>query len=67
MQRVIMKSNIHRATATRAEVGFAGSCGVAPEMLRASDGVLRVRDMRNAARPCVDAQHRSFHEQAAIA
>ena len=37
MQRVIMKSKIHRATVTRANVDFEGSCGIAPELLRASD------------------------------
>jgi aspartate 1-decarboxylase len=37
MQRVIMKSKIHRATVTRADLDFAGSCGIAPELLRASD------------------------------
>ncbi|HEY6469091.1 MAG TPA: aspartate 1-decarboxylase [Candidatus Dormibacteraeota bacterium] len=37
MQRVIMKSKIHRATVTRANVDFEGSCGIAAELLRASD------------------------------
>jgi aspartate 1-decarboxylase len=39
MQRVIMKSKIHRATVTRAAVDFEGSCGIAPELLRAADMV----------------------------
>ena len=39
MQRVIMKSKIHRATVTRANVDFEGSCGIAAELLRASDMV----------------------------
>lgn len=39
MQRVIMKSKIHRATVTRAAVDFEGSCGIAPELMRASDMV----------------------------
>ncbi|MGA7988242.1 MAG: aspartate 1-decarboxylase [Candidatus Dormiibacterota bacterium] len=39
MQRVIMKSKIHRATVTRATLDFEGSCGIAPELMRASDMV----------------------------
>jgi aspartate 1-decarboxylase len=39
MQRVIMKSRIHRATVTRASVDFVGSCGIAPELMRAADMV----------------------------
>jgi aspartate 1-decarboxylase len=39
MQRVIMKSKIHRATVTRAVVDFEGSCGIAPELMRAADMV----------------------------
>jgi aspartate 1-decarboxylase len=39
MQRVIMKSKIHRATVTRAAVDFEGSCGIAPELMRAADMV----------------------------
>ncbi|MFZ0129820.1 MAG: aspartate 1-decarboxylase [Candidatus Dormiibacterota bacterium] len=35
MQRVIMKSKIHRATVTRAAVDYIGSCGVAPELMHA--------------------------------
>ena len=37
MQRVIMKSKIHRATVTRAAVDFEGSCGIAPELMHAAD------------------------------
>ena len=53
MQRVIMKSKIHRATVTRADLVFEGSCGgesrdFAPTTVR------------------VDVQT-SVHEQAAIA
>jgi aspartate 1-decarboxylase len=40
MQRVIMKSKIHRATVTRASVDFEGSCGIAPELMRAADMVV---------------------------
>lgn len=39
MQRVIMKSKIHRATVTRAAVDFEGSCGIGPELMRAADMV----------------------------
>jgi len=39
MQRVIMKSKIHRATVTRADLDYEGSCGVAPELMRAADMV----------------------------
>lgn len=39
MQRVIMKSKIHRATVTRATLDFEGSCGIAPELMRAADMV----------------------------
>ena len=39
MQRVIMKSKIHRATVTRASIDFEGSCGIAPELMRAADMV----------------------------
>jgi aspartate 1-decarboxylase len=39
MQRVIMKSKIHRATVTRAVVDFEGSCGIAPELMHAADMV----------------------------
>jgi aspartate 1-decarboxylase len=37
MQRVIMKSKIHRVTVTRADVDYEGSCGIASELLRAAD------------------------------
>ena len=37
MQRVIMKSKIHRATVTRADLDYEGSCGIAPELMRAAD------------------------------
>jgi aspartate 1-decarboxylase len=37
MQRVIMKSEIHRATMGRAALDFDGSCGVAPALMRAAD------------------------------
>lgn len=37
MQRVIMKSEIHRATMGGAALDFDGSCGVAPALMRAAD------------------------------
>jgi aspartate 1-decarboxylase len=40
MQRVIMKSKIHRATVTRAALDYEGSCGIAPELMRAADMVV---------------------------
>jgi aspartate 1-decarboxylase len=38
MQRVIMKSKIHRATVTRADLGFEGSCAIAPDWIHAGNG-----------------------------
>ena len=35
MQRVIMKSKIHRATVTRAAVDYIESCGIAPQLMDA--------------------------------
>jgi aspartate 1-decarboxylase len=37
MQRVIMKSEIHRATMRRATLDFGGSCGSAPALMRAAN------------------------------
>jgi aspartate 1-decarboxylase len=37
VQRVIMRSKIHRATMMQAVVDFQGSCGIAPEFMRATD------------------------------
>ena len=37
MQRVILKSKIHRATVTRADLGYEGSCALGPELLHAAD------------------------------
>jgi len=37
MQRVLMKSKIHRATVTRADLDYEGSCGVDSQLLRAAD------------------------------
>ena len=59
MQRVIMKSEIHRATGTRGVEDFARSCGIAPELMRAPN--LAPGEMVRA-----DADNR-VREQAAIA
>lgn len=59
MQRVIMRSRIHRATMTRAAIGLQRSCGVAPEFTRAAK--LAPGEMLRA-----DADKR-VREQAAIA
>ncbi len=59
MQRVIMKSEIHRATMGGAALDFDGSCGVAPALMRAA-GI----DCTPAS-VCVDAIR--VREQAAIA
>ena len=37
MQRILMKSKIHRATVTRADLDYEGSCSLGPELLRAAD------------------------------
>jgi aspartate 1-decarboxylase len=67
MQRVIMKSKIHRATVTRADLDYEGSCGIAPELMRASAHVDE-SEMRDFASTIVhvDVQNR-IREQAAIA
>ena len=59
MQRVIMRSNFHRATMTRAVVGFQGSRGSAP-------GFMRANDFASAGLAGEDAENR-LHVQAAIA
>ena len=37
MQRILMKSKIHRATVTRADLDYEGSCSIGPELLRAAN------------------------------
>src|SRR5579864_8302838 len=37
MQRILMKSKIHRATVTRADLDYEGSLSIAPELMRAAD------------------------------
>ena len=60
MQRVIMKSKIHRATVMRSVVDFDGSCGIAPALSRAANVAFTPSIV------CVDAADR-VAEQAAIA
>jgi hypothetical protein len=68
MQRVIMKSKIHRATVTRTGIDFEGSCGIAPELVRASDGVFGVPDKLDSASTHVHGDAlSSVRERAAIA
>ena len=59
MQRVIMRSKIHRATVTRWAAGFERSCGIAPEWMR-------IAGMVPGGIVSVDAGNR-VGEQAAIA
>ena len=40
MQRVLMKSKIHRATVTRADLHYEGSCSIDPELMRLADVVV---------------------------
>lgn len=37
MQRIVMKSKIHRATVTRADLHHEGSCSIDPELMRLAD------------------------------
>ena len=37
MQRVLLKSKIHRAIVTRTDAAYEGSCSIDPELLRAAD------------------------------
>ena len=60
MQRVIMKSKIHRATVTRVVVDFVGSCGIAPELMRAGAFCAPSGDRAGG-------RHNRIREQAAIA
>ena len=60
MQRVIMKSEIHRATMGGAALDFDGSCAIAPALTHAAD----VAALRRSH--VLDAANR-VREQAAIA
>ena len=37
MRRTVMKSKIHRATVTRADLDYEGSCGIDVDLLREAD------------------------------
>ena len=54
MQRVLMKSKIHRATVTRADLHYEGSCGLDPELMRLADIVpgeqLHIVNVSNGSR-----------------
>ena len=54
MQRVLMKSKIHRATVTRADLHYEGSCGIDPELMRLADVVpgeqLHIVNISNGSR-----------------
>src|ERR1700732_1390722 len=40
MQRILMKSKIHRATVTRADLDYEGSLSLGPELMHAADIVV---------------------------
>ncbi|TMC49002.1 MAG: aspartate 1-decarboxylase [Chloroflexi bacterium] len=40
MQRTVMKSKIHRATVTRADLHYEGSCSIDPVLMREADIVV---------------------------
>src|ERR1700737_3204391 len=40
MQRILMKSKIHRATVTRADLDYEGSLSIGPELMHAADIVV---------------------------
>jgi len=54
MQRVLLKSKIHRAIVTRTDRDYEGSCSIDPELLRAADIVsgeqLHVVNVTNGSR-----------------
>jgi aspartate 1-decarboxylase len=54
VQRVLMKSKIHRATVTRADLHYEGSCGIDPELMRLADIVpgeqLHIVNVSNGSR-----------------
>ena len=37
MLRIVVKSKIHRATVTRADLDYEGSCSIDPELMRLAD------------------------------
>jgi len=54
VQRVLMKSKIHRATVTRADLHYEGSCGIDPQLMRLADIVpgeqLHIVNVTNGSR-----------------
>jgi aspartate 1-decarboxylase len=40
VQRVLMKSKIHRATVTRADLHYEGSCSIDPQLMKLADIVV---------------------------
>jgi aspartate 1-decarboxylase len=54
VQRVLMKSKIHRATVTRADLHYEGSCSIDPELMRLADIVvgeqLHIVNVNNGSR-----------------
>jgi len=37
MQRVMLRSKLHRVTVTQADLNYEGSCGIDPDLLEAAD------------------------------
>ncbi len=54
MQRVLMKSKIHRATVTRADLHYEGSCSIDPALMKLADIVvgeqLHIVNVNNGSR-----------------
>jgi aspartate 1-decarboxylase len=54
VQRLLMKSKIHRATVTRADLHYEGSCGIDPELMKLADIVpgeqLHIVNVSNGSR-----------------
>ena len=54
MQRIVLKSKIHRATVTRADLDYEGSCSIDPALMREADIVpgeqLHVVNVTNGSR-----------------
>jgi len=54
VQRIVMKSKIHRATVTRADLHYEGSCSIDPALMRLADIVegeqLHIVNISNGSR-----------------
>jgi aspartate 1-decarboxylase len=54
VQRVLMKSKIHRATVTRADLHYEGSCSIDPQLMKLADIVvgeqLHIVNVNNGSR-----------------